>query len=183
MFEGHAERGGSVAPVAHSPFEAPAPGSAVRSGDAAAAKDFIAQQEACNVAEREVSIGAGTSLTGELKNCERVVIHGTFEGNIEAETFVVLQGGSCKGNVKTMRAVLHGSAEGNLWVVDHVHIGRTGRFEGELDYGQLAMEAGGTLAGQIRRRDVGQTVEVGQVHENTSNVFPLPHYDQGGAAE
>ena len=97
-----------------------------------------------------VVIGKGTSIVGEISNCSQIEIAGNFEGDAVADAVIVCAGGHLKGSVRSERAEVHGTIEGQVQVREHLDIRSTGKVSGEVAYGRLSVADGGNLAGSIR---------------------------------
>lgn len=96
-----------------------------------------------------VVIGSGVQMKCETLRCSQLEVLGDVDMNVEAETFVVREGGTFKGTVKTNQAEIEGSAEGVLSVKERLTIHGSGKVNGDVDYGELAIEAGGQLLGNL----------------------------------
>lgn len=107
-----------------------------------------------NSGDGVVIIGKGTRIAGEITNCSKLEIQGSVEGRIGATILVVREGGSVKGEILADDAEINGHVEGQLDVKGLLDIRSTGRVEGDLAYGKLAVAMGGHIAGQIRNADV-----------------------------
>lgn len=107
--------------------------------------------------EGHVLIGEGVSIKGEIRECREIEIHGTVEGDLEAEVLIVHASGRVKGNVNTDRAEIHGSIEGDVSVKNRLDVKAKGSVAGKTEYGELSVEAGGrvvgTLADQTAKKD------------------------------
>jgi cytoskeletal protein CcmA (bactofilin family) len=99
--------------------------------------------------EGVVVIGRGTRIVGEITDCAKLEIQGTVEGSIIADALVVREGGVVKGDLQAAHAEIHGQFKGRLDVRDLLDVRSTGRVEGELSYGKLAVAMGGHISGQI----------------------------------
>lgn len=96
-----------------------------------------------------VSIGRGTVIVGEITECRNLEIQGSVEGTISTEMLVIHEGGSVKGRVHASNAVVYGVFNGQLEVSGLLDVRGTGRVEGELEYGQLAVAMGGHISGSV----------------------------------
>jgi len=109
-----------------------------------------------------------TIVKGEIRNCRQMEVYGYVEGNVAADTLLVHQGGQCYGTVKTDSAEIRGTLQGNVVVNRLISIRDTGSVSGNVQYGQLAMEAGGNLSAEVRNvpptvaGDLDLTVEKGR---------------------
>ncbi len=104
-----------------------------------------------------VVVGAGVKMKCETLRCTQLEVLGDVDMHVEAETFVVRESGSFKGTVKTHRAEIQGTAEGVLSVKDRLSIHGTGKVTGDVDYGELAIEAGGQLLGNLVQKGQGSS--------------------------
>lgn len=101
-----------------------------------------------------VIIGKGTRIVGDITHCARLEIQGAVEGRISADILVVRDSGSMKGEIHASDAEINGSLEGQIDIKGLLDIRSTGRVEGELGYGKLAVAMGGHIAGHIKTSEV-----------------------------
>lgn len=102
--------------------------------------------------EGAMLIGKGTRITGEFNDCSIVEIQGALEGNVSADAVVIREGGAFKGEMKTKRLEVHGRIEGKIEVEGLLDIRSTGTVIAELTYGQLCVQTGGTMAGEMQTK-------------------------------
>jgi cytoskeletal protein CcmA (bactofilin family) len=77
------------------------------------------------------------------------------QGKIEAKladcpNVIIKEGGVFKGESSTEEADVHGSFEGNLFVSKRLLIRATGRVSGTIAYGEIELERGGKISGDIK---------------------------------
>jgi cytoskeletal protein CcmA (bactofilin family) len=96
-----------------------------------------------------VVIGKGSKIVGEITDCNRLEIHGIVEGTIVANSLVICDGGRVQGRLQSETAEVHGQFNGQLDVAKVLDVRSTGRVEGELAYGQLAVAMGGHISGTV----------------------------------
>ncbi len=77
-------------------------------------------------------------------------IRGYFEGELAAEEVNVHQGGTFYGTLKSDRADVAGSVQGEVFVKNLISIRSSGSVNGQVRYGQLAMEMGADLSAELR---------------------------------
>jgi cytoskeletal protein CcmA (bactofilin family) len=99
---------------------------------------------------REAVIQEDTVIKGEIRNCRQIEIHGYVEGDLAAETVLIHESGKFYGTVRTDSAEIHGSLQGEVFVKHLINIRASGTVNGNVQYGQLAMEMGGNLSAQLR---------------------------------
>ena len=96
-----------------------------------------------------VIVGRGTRITGEITDCFRLEIQGVVEGTIVADALVIHAGGSVTGRLQANHAEVHGNFNGQLQIAELLDVRSTGRVEGELAYGKLAVAMGGHISGNV----------------------------------
>ncbi|ULO24937.1 polymer-forming cytoskeletal protein [Methylocystis sp. SB2] len=111
------------------------------------AMDFRPEEE--NVAY----IGAGVTLKGEISASDLIIVDGAIEGDVSARVIQVGQGGVIRGKVSATEADVSG------WISDHIEIKQllvvraTGRVEGKITYGEIELEKGAVIAGELTAID------------------------------
>ncbi len=100
----------------------------------------------------KASIGEGVHVKGDIHDCRQVDVHGLMEGEIEADILIIHEKGSVKGVIKADRAEIHGDADGDVTISGRLEIRATGLVAGIVNYGELSVEAGGRVTGQLDQR-------------------------------
>jgi cytoskeletal protein CcmA (bactofilin family) len=89
-------------------------------------------------------------LSGELKSCDTLIAEGIVDsGRIECRKFILGSAGSCKGEVQAESAMISGRFEGRLIVRAKLVIKSGGQVIGSVQYGQVEIEHGGELQGDM----------------------------------
>jgi cytoskeletal protein CcmA (bactofilin family) len=91
-----------------------------------------------------------TIIKGEIRNCRQAEIYGYVEGNVAAGNLLIHEGGKCLGTVKAESAEVHGMLQGDVVIKNLINIRSSGSVNGNVQYGQLAMETGGELSAEVR---------------------------------
>ena len=91
-----------------------------------------------------------TVVRGQIRNCRRIEIYGYVDGELAAETVIVHDGGQLYGKIRSETAEVSGKIQGELRVKNLIKINSSGSVHGDVQYGQLALEAGGDLSAQMR---------------------------------
>ncbi|NQU72926.1 MAG: polymer-forming cytoskeletal protein [Rhodospirillales bacterium] len=97
----------------------------------------------------QASIGEGVHVKGDIHDCRQVDVHGLMEGQIETDILIIHEKGSVKGIIKAERAEIHGTADGEVTISARLDIRATGLVAGVVNYGELSVEAGGRVTGQL----------------------------------
>ena len=102
----------------------------------------------------KASIGDGVHVIGDIHDCRQVDVQGFMEGEIEADILIIHEKGRVKGVIKADRAEIHGEVDGDMTIADRLDIRATGLVAGSVNYGELSVEAGGRVTGQLdQQRD------------------------------
>lgn len=99
--------------------------------------------------EGHVVIGEGVKIVGDIRDCQKIDVYGTVEGDLEVEELIVHEKGLHKGNVKTDRAEVYGSIDGELCVKHLLDVKASGSVAGKTQYGDIAIEVGGRVIGTL----------------------------------
>ena len=86
----------------------------------------------------------------ELRNCRQLEIYGYVEGEVTAGAVRIHPSGKCYGTMRSESAEVHGELQGNVTVKNLISIKSSGSVSGNMQYGKLALEAGGSLSAEVR---------------------------------
>jgi cytoskeletal protein CcmA (bactofilin family) len=108
---------------------------------------------------RKLIVGREISLSGEITACDRLVVEGSVEANLaNCRDIDIAESGLFKGSASIDDAEVRGRFEGTLNVRRRLLIRATGRVIGTVRYGQIEIECGGQISGDIQAQpmsDVG----------------------------
>ncbi|HEX3863449.1 MAG TPA: polymer-forming cytoskeletal protein [Stellaceae bacterium] len=103
---------------------------------------------------RKLIVGREIILSGEVTSCDRLIIEGTLEANVQnCNDIDISETGLFKGSASVDEAEVRGRFEGNLTVRRRLMIRASGRITGTVRYGQLEIECGGQITGDISVSD------------------------------
>jgi len=101
---------------------------------------------------RTLIIGPGVSVKGEITSCNRLIVQGKIEAKLaDCPNVVIKKGGVFNGESATEDADVQGCFDGKLVVRKRLLVRATGRVSGNISYGELEIERGGTISGEISR--------------------------------
>ena len=103
--------------------------------------------------ESILSIGNGVVLSGKIVEADRVIIHGSVDAEINARSVDVAAEGSLTGTTTTADLSISGTFRGNAQVTEKLTIEKGGSLEGDVSYGELSVECGGLLFGNVSRSE------------------------------
>lgn len=110
--------------------------------------------------EGVVLVGRGTRLSGNIKDATIIEVQGDYEGNVSAKAVIVREGATFKGSIHAEFVEANGTVEGVLVAEQLLYIRATGIVAAEVRYGQLCVETGGNLSGDVRSQIIDGHAEV-----------------------
>jgi cytoskeletal protein CcmA (bactofilin family) len=99
-------------------------------------------------------IGEGVVFKGVLSAPEMIVVDGLIEGEVSARCVRVGVTGALKGSVTVTDADIQGSVSDKLEVKQLLIVRSTGRVEANISYGELQIERGAIITGDVSSTDV-----------------------------
>ncbi len=137
------------------PAEPPRPPEAARRPAEATAPQRRLDSEA-----RKLIVGREITLSGEITSCDKLVVEGSVEANLaNCRDVDIAETGLFKGSASIEDAEIRGRFEGNLVVRKRLLIKSTGRVSGTIRYGQIEIEIGGQISGDIQAQALPETGE------------------------
>ncbi len=110
-------------------------------------------------AKRVLTVGPEILMKGEVTTCDRLVIEGKVDATVtDVQIMELAEGGSFKGTAQVEYAEISGIFEGDLTVKSRLIIYASGKVRGKITYGEIEIERGGELTGEIKTiAGAGQT--------------------------
>lgn len=95
-------------------------------------------------------VGREIKMKGEITSCERLVVEGSVEAALmDSRALEVASGGYFTGTAVVDSAQIAGHFEGDLTVEGLLTLASTGRIIGTVRFGELEVERGGTITGDV----------------------------------
>lgn len=96
-------------------------------------------------------VGRSIALSGRIDSCEKLIVEGTVETEMKGcRELEVARTGVFKGNAEVDSADISGTLEGTLAARGVLTVRASGRIRGNISYGQLEIERGGTVIGAMQ---------------------------------
>jgi cytoskeletal protein CcmA (bactofilin family) len=126
-------------------FHKPPPGSSV-------SNPVQAQTSAgASEAGSKLIVGPNIKLKGvEITDCDTLVVEGFVEATMDSRVMQIAQNGSFKGSAEIDIAEIRGTFDGELTVRQKLMIYASGKVSGKIRYGNVVIEEGGQLAGDVQ---------------------------------
>ncbi|KZD12775.1 hypothetical protein AUP43_00070 [Oceanibaculum pacificum] len=107
---------------------------------------------------RRLIVGREIVLSGDITACETLVVEGRVDAKLQnCQAIEIASTGVFKGSAEIDDADISGRFEGNITVRGRLTVRSTGRIEGEIRYGQLEIEAGGEINGDVKSLSASKT--------------------------
>ena len=108
-------------------------------------------EKSAKAGRRVLTVGNDILLKGEIATCDRLVIEGKVDATLnDVHTVEIAETGSFKGSANIEDAEISGLFEGDLVVRNRLVIYATGKVRGKISYGEIEIERGGELTGEIK---------------------------------
>jgi cytoskeletal protein CcmA (bactofilin family) len=106
---------------------------------------------------RKLIVGREIALSGEITSCDRLIVEGSVEANLaNCRDIDIAESGLFKGSASIEDAEIRGRFEGTLTVRKRLLIRSTGKVVGTVRYGQIEVECGGQLSGDVQMLAVNE---------------------------
>ncbi len=110
---------------------------------------------------RKLIVGREITLSGEITSCDKLMVEGSVEANLtNCRDVDIAESGLFKGSAAIEEAEIRGRFEGNLTVRKRLLIKASGRVSGTIRYGQIEIECGGQISGDIQAQPAAEPGEV-----------------------
>jgi len=102
---------------------------------------------------KRLIVGKGIQLKGEITACDRLVVEGQVEVTMNAtRTLEIAPSGHFIGSCEVEEADVSGVYDGDLTVRGRLIVHHNGKVTGKICYGELELERGGQIAGELSVR-------------------------------
>jgi cytoskeletal protein CcmA (bactofilin family) len=110
---------------------------------------------------RKLIVGREITLSGEITSCDMLIVEGSVEANLtNCRDVDIAESGLFKGSASIEDAEIRGRFEGNLVVRKRLLIKASGRVSGTIRYGQIEIECGGQISGDVQAQPSPEHGEV-----------------------
>ena len=94
-------------------------------------------------------ISEESDIEGKLKMPGKVMILGSFTGNINSSTLEIFKNAKALGTIEAENVIIAGYFEGELACSGLLTITKTATVKGRVAYGTLSVELGGLLEAEV----------------------------------
>lgn len=103
---------------------------------------------------KKLVVGRDITLTGEIADCDILVVEGRVSASLRgSQRIEIAESGVFEGNLDIDVAEIKGRFEGELIARERLIIRRTGKASGRIRYGEIEVERGGRITGDVETVD------------------------------
>ena len=106
-------------------------------------------------------VGRNIRLKGEIASCDTLVVEGHVEASMDSRVIQIAESGVFIGEAGIDIAEVSGQFEGKLTARKRLVIRKTGRVSGTIRYGQIEIEAGGRISGDVQEQRGAEAASAG----------------------
>jgi cytoskeletal protein CcmA (bactofilin family) len=100
--------------------------------------------------QKRLTVGRDIFLNGEIRTCDSLIVEGKVEAVLtDCKSIDIAATGEFKGSAEVESADISGRFDGDLMVRQRLTIRSGGKVLGKIRYGQLEIERGGIVSGQV----------------------------------
>jgi cytoskeletal protein CcmA (bactofilin family) len=100
---------------------------------------------------KRLTVGRDIILSGEITSCDVLVVEGRVEATLSnSHAIEISSTGHFKGKAEIDEADINGSFDGTLTVRNRLLVRASGKVTGTVRYGQLEVERGGEVTGDVQ---------------------------------
>ncbi|MEE8275833.1 MAG: polymer-forming cytoskeletal protein [Alphaproteobacteria bacterium] len=103
-----------------------------------------------------LTVGPDIHFKGEVKDCDTLVVEGNIEAATKSRVLRIAETGVFIGEAEIDTAEISGRFEGKLKATSRLLIRATGQVSGNIQYGEICIEAGGRISGDVQTADKGE---------------------------
>jgi len=123
---------------------------------APSADSTASTQPSADAGGKRLIVGQGIKLKGEISACDRLIVEGHVEVTLnDTRTVEIKPSGRFIGSCEVEQAEISGIYEGDLTVRGRLTVHASGMVTGNIHYGEIELERGGRIAGELKVRDSG----------------------------
>jgi len=100
--------------------------------------------------DAETIIGSSIRVKGNFQGQGNIIVEGALEGSLKTDASIYI-GNQAKivANTEAKDVIVNGEVHGNIKAKNYLAIGGTAKIFGDLQYGEISIERGAVINGQI----------------------------------
>ncbi|WP_424931465.1 bactofilin family protein [Amaricoccus macauensis] len=120
-------------------------------------------------------LSSDITITGNVRSSGDIQIEGNIEGDVRAQTLIVGETATVKGEVIADEVITHGRVIGRLRGLK-IRLSSSARVEGDIIHKAIAIESGAQFEGSVQRHEdpVGGANNSSSQRSQSSNLSSVP---------
>jgi len=100
--------------------------------------------------DAETIIGSSIRVKGNFQGQGNIIVEGALEGSLKTDASIYI-GNQAKivANTEAKDVIVNGEVHGNIKAKNYLAIGGTAKIFGDLQYGEVSIERGAVINGQL----------------------------------
>jgi len=100
--------------------------------------------------DAETVIGASIKVKGNFHGQGNIIIEGALEGSLKTDASIFI-GEKAKviASVEAKDLIVNGEVKGSVKIKNYLSLGSTAKINGDIQYGELSIEKGAIINGQL----------------------------------
>lgn len=100
--------------------------------------------------DAETIIGGSVKVKGNFQGQGDIIVEGALEGSLKTEANLFI-GDKARvvANIEAKDAIINGEVRGNIKAKNYLAIGGTAKIYGDVQYGEISIDKGASINGQI----------------------------------
>ena len=116
--------------------------------------------------DAETIIGASIKVKGNFQGQGNIVIEGALEGSLKTNANVFIgEKAKVVANVESKDAIINGELKGNIKTRGYLALGSSAKIFGDIQYGELSIEKGAVINGQLLLLDADHRRESKKIED------------------
>jgi cytoskeletal protein CcmA (bactofilin family) len=100
--------------------------------------------------DAETVIGASIKVKGNFHGQGNIIIEGTLEGSLKTDASIFIgEKARVIASVEARDLIVNGEIKGNVNIKNYLSLGSTAKINGDVQYGELSIEKGAAINGQL----------------------------------
>jgi len=100
--------------------------------------------------DAETIIGASIKVKGNFQGQGNIIIEGALEGSLKTDSNVFIgEQARVVASLEAKDAIVNGEVRGNIKARGYLAVGGTAKIFGDVQYGEISVEKGATINGQL----------------------------------
>jgi len=117
--------------------------------------------------DAETIIGSSIKVKGNFHGQGNIVIEGALEGSLKTDANIFIgEKAKVVANIDAKDLIVYGDVRGSLKIKNYLSLGATAKINGDIQFGELSVEKGAVINGQLSSNGDGGKKEARETEKN-----------------